>query len=335
MRILSAVPAVLIALAAVPARAQLVITPAGAADGFSISTFATGFAFNGLGPLGSSINSLGQVIVNSSADSSNYVFNDVDGQTVAGAVSHTAFSAFPPAMTLADGSVWTSGGFTGPNAGHFIKLNADGSINTVYSNSSGTTSGLDPTNGMWTDPVNGHVIATGSSEIYDIDVSGATPTFRVITGASPDGLTVSADGSTVYGAVGGGIEGWNIATGAVVFAFLGLDGGSDGMGIISGGSLNGDIVVNSNNGILELVNPTTRAVTVIANGGTRGDYTSADTTNGTLFLSQNSIVQRLSCGSGCSIGGPPPGVPEPSSIILYGTVALLAAWRFRKQTVKS
>jgi len=57
---------------------------------------------------------------------------------------------------------------------------------------------------------------------------------------------------------------------------------------------------------------------VIATGGTRGDFVSPDTTNGTLFLSQNEQVARLSCGPGCSIGAPPVLTPEPATSALIG-----------------
>src|ERR1700674_2292056 len=125
---------VFLGLVAFPAHAQLTLTAAGIADNFTLSNFVTGFGVGagGIGPLGVSLNSLGQVIVDANNLSSNYVFTDVDGQTLAGAVSHTSFNAFPPAYAFSNGSTWGSGGFSGPNAEHLIKFNDDGTINTVY-----------------------------------------------------------------------------------------------------------------------------------------------------------------------------------------------------------
>jgi hypothetical protein len=47
---------------------------------------------------------------------------------------------------------------------------------------------------------------------------------------------------------------------------------------------------------------------------------SPDTSNGTLFISQNELVDRLSCGPGCSIGVG--AVPEPS---IWGMMILVFA----------
>jgi len=294
----------------------MTLTPAGMAAGFSLTTFVSGFGVGGfgVGPLGMGVTNDGHVIVDASNLSKNYVFNDVDNQTLASAVSSTPFNGFPPAYAATGGSVYGSGGFSGSNAGKLIKFNNDGTINTVYN-----LPGLNITNGMWANPVNGHLVAGGGSGIYDIDVSGATPTFRLITGASSDGVTVSPDGTTVYTT---GVTGYDIGTGAVVFPTLGVAGGPDGMGIItSTSSINGNIIVNTNGGTLVMIDPVSRLQTIIASGGTRGDYVSPDATNGTLLLTQSDEILRLSCGVGCAIGAPPPpptDAPEPASVLLGG-----------------
>ena len=313
-------------------RAQLTVTAAGTADGFSLSTFVTGFTNNTVGPLGIAVNSDGNVVVDSSFNLTNYVFHDTDGQTVAGAISSTAFNAFPPAYATAAGSVWGSGGFTGPNAGKLVKFNNDGTTNTIY-----TIPGLSVTNGMWTNPVSGHLLASSEStgQIFDIDVSGVTPTFKLVAKAFADGVTVSPDGTKVYGAVAGGVDGWSIATGLATFSAA--VPAADGMGIItSSNSLNGDIVVNTNSGTVVLIDPTTSLQTIIADGGSasRGDYTAADPSNGTLFLTQSGEIDRLACGPGCVVGGP--SVPEPSSLLLLGFgLAVLASKALHSKLVSA
>ena len=82
------------------------------------------------------------------------------------------------------------------------------------------------------------------------------------------------------------------------------------MGVISGGLFSGYIVVNNNDGTVGLINPSVGTEDIIASGGTRGDYVSADP-NGTLFISQNELIDRLGCGPGCTIGVS--SVPEPST----------------------
>jgi hypothetical protein len=298
-----------------PARAALVITPAGSTLGFSLTTFATGFPNNGLGPIGLAVNGAGQVIVDDVSNLTNYVFHNVDNQTVANAISSTPFNAFPPAMTEtggAGGTVYTSGGFQGPNAGKFIILNNDGTTRTIIPPPPGSGG---PTNGMATNLVNGHVFATGNGKLYELDPSNDA--IRAFGSSSEDGIAISADGTKIYGESG---TIYDSTTGNVIGNF-GSVGGADGIGVItSNNSLNGDLVVNSNFGdlvLVELNNADTQVV--IANGGSRGDYVTPDYTNGTLLLTQTDLVDRLSCGANCSISSPPPpGVPEPASLVVLG-----------------
>jgi hypothetical protein len=222
----------------------LELTAAGVADGFTLSEFVSGFANNSVGPLGMAVNSDGNVIVNDNSEVGglNYVFKDIDGQTVAAALGTAPNPGFPPAYAFSNGSVWGSTGFNpaaGNPGGALVKFNNDGTVNTVYAN-------IPVTNGLWTNPVNGHLLGAGGDGIIDIDVSGATPTFRVVTSNTSDGVTVSPDGKTVYNT---NVAGYDIATGTQVYGTFGVSG-ADGMGVISGGALNGDIVVNSNDGFV-------------------------------------------------------------------------------------
>src|SRR5690349_10995883 len=80
------------ACAASPAHSALALTQAGIDAHFSLSTFVSGYNFPGLyGPLSQGIAG-GNVITGSGGDQKIYVFKDVDGQTLASAVSATPYS---------------------------------------------------------------------------------------------------------------------------------------------------------------------------------------------------------------------------------------------------
>lgn len=281
-----------------PAQADLTLNATGTGLGFSLSTFlTTNQTCEGcVGPTGIAVNSAGNVIVNNAAtDGRNYVFSNTNGQTLGTALSSVSGANYPAAYATANGSVWGSTGF---NGGQLIKL--DNAGNTV------ATYNVPVILGLWTNPVNGHLIGSGSSGLVDINVSGATPTYTVIPGTPyVDGVSVSPDGKTVYTNI---VNGYDIATGSQVFGPVGISG-SDGTAVIYGGALNGDILVNTNYGELWLLDALTGTPTLIANGGSRGDYVAPDALGG-LFLTQSNSVLRLSL-EGAVIGTP--AVPEPST----------------------
>ena len=309
------------------ANASIALTAAGITDGFSLSSVVSGIPTNVYGPLGMAIAPSGNLVVDVIGEAGgfrNSVFADVNGQTYANKLSTTGvIDSFPPAYATSNGSLWGSGGASGSSAGKLIKFNNDGTINTVYN-----IAGLNIQYGLWTNPVNGHLIGEGAFGLVDVDVSTATPTFRQINNAPSDGVTVSPDGTIVYTSQ---VAGYNIATGALVFGPIFISG-ADGMGIItSNNALNGNIIVNTNFGQLIMINPLTQAQTIIATGGTRGDYTTPDP-NGSLLFTQTSEIFRLSCGAGCAIGGGPSGVPEPSTwLLMSGGLAALLFFGWRRQ----
>jgi hypothetical protein len=303
---------------------SIALTAKGVADGFTLSTFATTNPGNtGCcgGPFGVSVTNNGSVIVSTGSGPS-YVFADIDGQTSGSSLFTHSSNSSTAAYATAGGNAY------GAQNGNFVEFNNNGSVNHAL-----TGVGTSPYLGMWGDPINGHIIASSFAGLIDIDplANGGLGSHRVIrAGLFPDGVTVSPDGLTVYVENCGTIQGYNITTGALekTFSSFGTLSSPDGSGVISStNSLNGDIIVNFNGngsttGGIGLIDPFTSAFTVIATGGTRGDYVSPDTTNGTLFLDYSDTVERLSCGTGCSIGGPPPPpptVPEPNTLALMGT----------------
>jgi hypothetical protein len=293
-----------IALWTSSAQADLTLTPAGTADGFSFATFVSGFpSANNIGPLGMAVNSAGNVIVNSSGNATNYVFTNTNGQTPANALSAVGGANYPPAYATSGGVVWGSTGF---GSGQLIRLNNDGSTAATFN--------IPVTLGLWTNPVTGHLLGQNGSGIVEIDVSNpnAPTVVRSIASGGGDGVTVSPNGQIVYNTA---VSGFRISDGVQVFGPHPIFE-SDGMGIISGGTLDGDIVVNTNFGELWLLNPlldpsNPLSAVLIANGGSRGDYTAPDGL-GNLFVTQTDRILRLSL-EGATIGGGPGAVPEPST----------------------
>jgi hypothetical protein len=137
----------------------LSITSAGAADGFSLSSFVTGFPspapvpFSCCGPLGLTVEPDGNVLVDSSQNRTNYVFADTDGQTLSNALGSTPFNAFPPAYAASNGYSWGSWGFEGSGSG-LVRFNPNGTVAATFSN-------IPITNGLWRNPVTGDLLVAG------------------------------------------------------------------------------------------------------------------------------------------------------------------------------
>lgn len=308
---------------AIPAHASLMLTMAGVNDGFSLSTFVSGYPAAEYGPLSVGVLPDGNLITGSFANAALYIFSDADGQTLGSALSKIpyTFQTGNPQYIFAtvDGEVY---GAQVGGSGTFGQFSNSGAFTPIPNLAA---AGVTADYGMWADPANNDLIASSSKGLIEINpVSG---TYRVINASVfPDGVTVSPDGQTVYAEVGGGISAYNVTTGALIKSYA-TGHSPDGTGVISGGNFNGDLIVNDNDGTVLLLDPVTSVITIIANGGTRGDFVSADTNNGTLFLSQEEQIARLSCGVGCSIGAPPPSSPEPGTMFLvaagFGALTLL------------
>ncbi|HWF47581.1 MAG TPA: hypothetical protein VG168_11290, partial [Bryobacteraceae bacterium] len=198
--LLTCIPAAFLA-AAIPAQASLMLTTAGTNDGFSLTTFVSGYNAE-YGPLAQGIAPDGNVVTGSLLNGRIYVFKDVDGQTLSSALSsvpYTAQTGNPNyAMTTAGGQVYGAQ-LAGGVYEHFAN---DGTFTPIPNlQAAGLLNNL----GMWGDPINGHILAASTKGLVDIDpVAGA---YRVIVaGLSPDGVTVSPDGTIAYVEVGGTIQ---------------------------------------------------------------------------------------------------------------------------------
>lgn len=313
-----------------PAHAILTLTVDAVGLGFSLSTFATLNPGNtGFGPFGVAVASNGNVIVSNYPTSTRYSFANVDGQTTATALSSTSSNSSTAAYATTGGQAY------GVQNGSYVQFNPDATVNHALT---GVTAS--PYLGMWGNLTNGHLIATTFSGLVDIDplANSGAGSFRVINRATGDGVSVSPDGKTAFLETSGGFSTYDIATGALGYSVGGF-AGADGTGVItSTNTLNGNVVINTNNGQVWMYDPDTTARTLLASGGTRGDYVSPDPTTGTLFLDYSEAVFRLGCGAGCGIGAPPvTDVPEPETyaLMLAGLGAIGFVSRRRKQVAAS
>jgi hypothetical protein len=307
------------------AQASLTLNATGIADGFSLSTYYNDPVTN-YGVLSLANGPGGVMYAAGYARGELYKFADVDGQTFASRTATASAGGSPTGIASVGGQVYV--GLLGQTI-----YKVDSSLNVTPVTIVNRTWSFDY--GMWANPVTGHLIASTSSGLIDVDPITGIWTQIGPSGLFVDGVTVSPDGKVAYGAdttnqriVGYSLVAPNPAAAVIATGFLGH--GPDGTGIITGGLFDGDIVVNNNDGTLGLIDHVTGLETIIASNGSRGDLVSADLSNGTLLLDQSEGVLRLSCGPDCFIGGPPPTeTPEPMtlSIVAFGLLGIARSRR--------
>jgi streptogramin lyase len=288
------------------------------ADGFSISTYF-GDPADYYGLLGVTTTASGSVIAASYAKDTLNLLPDVDGQTPS-----TITSSVSLAGTGTAHSVATAGGNTyyapGSGGGNYYQVNPTTLALTAFTLSTAASSYL----GLWANPVTGHLLSSSTIGLIDIDpVTGAVHVITSTTGF--DGVTVSPDGKTAYAELSGNIYAYDIASGRLLATYSGNGHSPDGTGVISRGTFNSDVVVNNNDGTVGLIDATTGLETIIATGGTRGDFVGPDLTDGTLFLASADQVERLKL-AGASIGGGGTPTPEQATIAVLsvGVVGLMS-----------
>ncbi len=300
----------------------LTLTAAGIAAGFHLSVFAFNFpiAVDGGGPLGMAFTTSGGVMVSDAPGNVRVFATDTDGKNAASVVPGGSYGNENAKGLARVGSNFYLAEF---NSGKVVQLNADGSFNQDI-----VSIGV-PT-GMVANPVTGHLLVTSQTlnAVVDVDPIAKT-THTLISGLSrPDGISITPDGKTVYvsnyGA--GHVLGFDLSTGTQVFDSGFISGGADGNTLGSGG-LAGNLFVNTNDGRVIEVNLSSLAQTVLASGGTRGDFITTDP-NGSLLVTQSSEIDRLTLSGGdLTLAGNPGGVsggpqaPPPAAPAALGAPA--------------
>jgi hypothetical protein len=271
----------------------LALTQAGINAGLSLSVFAYDFPHPGtVGPWGITFPSTGGVLVSDSPGHLHYFATDTDGQD-AGSVPTQTYGAGNARDIVTIGGKNYMGQDDGSN--RIVQVNDDGTFNQVI------VSGLTGHSfGMVADPANGHVfdsievVPKTKSEIVDVDPNAHTWK-KFVTNGLMDGITISADGSTLYAArrTDSHIVGFDTTTGKLVFDSGFVAGGPDGT-TVGTGLYTQFLIVNCNDGTVVAINLNTKKQAVVASGGSRGDFARTDYRNGSFLVSQTAEVDRIS-----------------------------------------
>jgi hypothetical protein len=306
------------------ANATLTLTPAGIADGFSLSAFYSDPGVQ-YGLLGITTTASGQVIGVGYARNELYLFNDVDGQNFGTRLLTVATPGTPTSAATAGGIT-----YVGILGGQYYSVNT-----TTLALTPLLLAGVTARYGLWANPVTGHLLAATNLGLLDINPLTATFVLVGSPGGNTDGVTVSPDGQTAYVETNSStiyaysLVSINPTTPVATYTLL---HSPDGTAVVSGSSFNGDIVVNNNDGTVGLLDPTTDIETIIASGGSRGDLVGPDLINGSLFLTFYEGEERLSIAGGCIGIACSTSVPEPASLAFFvGGIAGLAALSRRRK----
>jgi DNA-binding beta-propeller fold protein YncE len=316
------------------ARADLVLTPAGVNAGLQLSTFATGFpSVNDVGPLGIAFPSGGGVLVTDAPGNVRLFPSDSNGQSANG----PGVRLLNPAYSVSNATGLTQVGstiyMTQQANGAVVKVNSDGSfLQTVVTGPSHAT-------GIFVNPANNHLLVSTANQnttIYDVNpVAGSV---RALFPVGGDGMAITPDGKTLYVANNANVVGYDMATGQVVFNSDPIPG-ADGVAL-GYGTLGGLLFANTNDadpGHIWEVTMATGVATLVATGGSRGDFVTVDPNDGSLLLTQTDRIVRLTApqGGGFSPPAAPQGggqLPEPSSLALFLLGAGgLAGWCWRRR----
>jgi hypothetical protein len=304
------------------------LTQTASNQGFTLTTFASGFAArsDGLGPLGMAFLSGGRVLVTDDLGSVYLFPSNTDNQALPAPEATYGFNDAGGLATIGSHIYMTQ-----PSTGRLVEINADGSINHAIASFTNPVAVI-------SNPLNpGHVFIDQYSIAAITDVNTATGASHVVLPVIADGIDFDAATNTMYAATvfdgvrTTAVQGYNLTTGIPVFPSpIVIPGFPDGIAL-GRGSLAGNLFANTNGGDLVEINIATGTTTLIGTGGTRGDFVSVDP-NGTLLITQQDRILRLTAPAGGGFGdGGGNAIPEPASIWLLITGILAVAARYHRR----
>jgi hypothetical protein len=287
----------------------LTLTAAGIAAGFSLSNFATNFPYSAynIGPFGNAFLSNGGVLVSNATNAVYHFPTDTDGQ-VATAVPKVAYAVGTGDIAQIGSHIYMTFG-SPPRVG---EIDSSGNLVQIIA-------AVPSVYGMVVDTVPGplfdHLLVMSDTRgstpaaIYDVDPVAKTAKVAMTVPNGGDGMVFDPTSNTLYMAFDGfGVLGYNMSTKLKVFTSGQLPAGTnDADGIsIGSGDLRNELFVNTNQGtIVEVSITSPPTYTIIASGGSRGDFAIVDPNNGTFLLSQTDRVVRLIPPLGGGFNGGP------------------------------
>ena len=265
---------------------QLTLTTAALNAGFNLTTFAQGFPVtDNAGPLGIVFPTANSVLVSDWSGAVRLFTSDVDGQDARNAVVGANYGSHNVgSLGILNGHIYVC-----QDAGTLIEVNADGTDtgNVILT-------GLNLPRGMAVDTQKGliYLAEYGTQRILLVDPIKKTASVFIVAGYF-DGIALSADGSVLYASriQQNYISGFRTSDGVEVFQ-SGAIGAPDGIAF-GKGVLKGNLIVNTNYGVVYAVDIATGSPTVIASGGSRGDYVAIDPNNGTILITQSDRIMRI------------------------------------------
>lgn len=305
----------------------LTLTTQASAAGYALTTFASGFLSdgNGVGPLGITFTDSSHALV-SDIFGNLRVFSNSDGQVAGAATASYGSPLSSLGLATLDGHTYLADRANG----RIIEVTSSGAFVQNIVNNIGAPTGLiaNPLDHtlLFSDPFTGR-------GVFRVNPALHTSSSVLASNNHLDGMALDATTGTLYVAAtfaggGGHVLGYNSSF-AQVFDSGDIGGASatiDGLAL-GNGSLSGKIFANTNDGrFIQISLGSTPVQTLLASGGSRGDFVAVDP-EGTLLITQSDRILRLRAPSGGGFGDPAT-VPEPSNLLVFSALALLGLVHF-------